>query len=330
MKRPIKILWIEILQGTLTPTPITDIPEKYHSLIIPYAKAYYSSDSDCDIISQCIRLFGMSIWIHDVIAWNDIILAPTTPRHILVAHVMLQDSLTAVLQSDEAFDLNEEEGNFFSLLAEAQTAEMNAGQQFRSFHVNIYPEFLPDLAQRYPLLAHLAQKPIPWESAPLNFTPFRINAVCEQLRLKIEECTYLEKQADYFLTRTAADLIGNFVQQDIQAGQGASEIIERKAAENCFRLINTYFNLPLSINLLASKLDVPRIILQQSFQHVYGISIPDYLHMVRMMKAYELILESAFDFQLIAEGTGFSDVAALTDAFEKYYGEHPVDVRSSQ
>lgn len=52
--------------------------------------------------------------------------------------------------------------------------------------------------------------------------------------------------------------------------------------------------------------------------------------MVRMMKAYELLLESAFDFQLIAEGTGFPGVAALIDAFEKYYGEHPVDARSSQ
>lgn len=325
--RPVKVLRIEMLQGV--PTPITEIPEKYHNLTIRHAKVYYESDHDCDIISQRIRLFGMSIWIHDVIARNDIVLSPVTPRHILVAHIMLQDSVVAVLQSDVAFDLKEEEGNFFSLLAEAQVAEMNAGQRFRSFHINIYPEDLPELALQFPVLAHLAGKEIPVESAPLNFSPFRITPACELLRKGVEKCQYLGVQADCFLTRIAVDLLANFIRQDEQAGP-APDIIDKKAAERTFRLINNYYDLPLSIHLMASRLSVPRIALHESFLHVYGVSITDHLRTVRMMKAYDLMVSTALTLKDIAKDTGFPTEEMLTAAFTEYYGQDPISLRNAQ
>ncbi|QEH43032.1 helix-turn-helix transcriptional regulator [Chitinophaga sp. XS-30] len=331
MYRPVKALWIERLNGV--PTSLTGIPQKYHEHIIRFAKVYYYSDEDCDILCQQLELFGFRIWIHRIFAKKDIYLSPRTPRHIYVAHIMLGDSVTAVLQPDGTpFELREEEGNLFSLLAEAQLAPVNAGQQFISFHVNVFPEDLPGIVRRYPALRPLLDRPVPEQSGPLNFEPFRLNAVCEFLRREVEKCKYIEIQAKYFLTKVGADLFSNFLQQDISAADAVivPDLSVEKVIRKCFRIILEEFHLPLSIRKLAFRLGLPRITLQEAFKSAYGITVPDFLHMVRMIRAFQLMAESDFYSERIAVETGFSDVQVFYKAFRDYYGIGFLELRNAQ
>lgn len=328
MQKPIIKLWVERLHDV--PTPAAEIPTKYLKKTMSHARLYYYSDDNCDIISQQVRLFGLTVWIHDVIAKKDIDLSPVTPRHILVAHIMLQDTVMAVLQSETIFELREEQGNLFSLLAEAQIAPMKAGQQFRSFHVNIFPEDLPDLVLHYPALAHLSSRSIPVESGALNFNPFQLNPVCELLRMEIEKCIYIGEQADYFLTRTAADLISNFVMQDLHSGCPEPGLPVDEAIVKCFTTIYRHYNRPFSIHKLALDLKISRIDLQTYFKAMYGMSIMECLHMIRMMRAYHAIMCTWSSLGDIAEHTGFSGAEELSAAFEEYYNVDPVLLRNAQ
>ncbi|TWW00641.1 hypothetical protein [Chitinophaga pinensis] len=107
----------------------TYIPEEYASLIIPAAGAYFRGDAEAEILSQHINFGPFTLWIHDILAKENIILCPFIPSHIWSLHGLYEDSLQLENLNTPNYLLEEKEFNLFNLPAGLHRIPMVAGKR---------------------------------------------------------------------------------------------------------------------------------------------------------------------------------------------------------
>ncbi|HVI44923.1 MAG TPA: helix-turn-helix domain-containing protein [Chitinophaga sp.] len=328
-KRPRKILWIEKDERDFT--PIETIPEEYMHLIIPYAGVFFYRDADCDMVCQNIKLKDFSIWTHEVFANTDILLAPFTPRHILALHYMDADSVMADIFERGPFRLGAEEVNLFNLHSHFHKALVGADKVVFSFHINIEPGILPDLARRYPQLHNLSTKKITDESGTLNLKPYKITPASRGLLLSMWKCRLLEVQAEYFLHRCCVDLFINFARQDeLSSIESSSTPAIDATLSEVFEYLTENVQGKYDVDKLAALYNMEPEVLESAFEHLYFITPEAYLHQQKMMTAYNLIVKTKTNMSMIARKTGYKTKRELWMDFEAYYGCSPVAVSNAQ
>ncbi len=313
-------------------TPVSAIPDEYLHLLMRYSGAYFYRDEDCDMICQHIKLREFSIWGHDIFARNYIILHPFTPRHILALHYMHEDTIDAVIDHMGPFRLREKQVNLFSLHSDFHTAALDKGKNIFSFHINVAPAALPALAQKFPVLQHLAAHQLDTLNGPVNAAPYQINAVCSQILFHIFNCRYVELQAECLLYRCCIDLYQNFALQDAQFRQPVAPMAAYLHAQlqQLFDYIKPNIGERFTPQDLALKFNIPEEEMLSSFERLFAISLPDYILQQRMMRAYDLLLKSKASLGSIARRTGYPNRVALSRAFQAYYEYDPIAIRNAQ
>lgn len=325
---PQRILFIERVEDDFTPLKL--IPEEYLTLIIPYAYQYYQSDPTCDMLSQCIRLEDFTIWVHEIFARKDIMLNPYTPVHILALHYMDSGSITAFIQNKVLFSLRQKELNLFNLHSHFHQAPLEAGKNIFSFHINILPNRIKHLTSKFPALAPLLNRNIsPIDSGALNDLPLKINPVSSMLIESIFKCRYIEVSADFYLYRCCADLLQNFVVKE-QFNHYTMGPKKERLMLKVFEFVKSNIHKRLTPSYLAKKFGFFESDLEESFFHLFGISVEAFILQQRMMKAYDLMGKTKLSLIEIAAVTGHQDIKELTILFRDYYGCEPTTIRNDQ
>lgn len=314
-----KLLLIDRLDQAYFPAAY--IPTEYLHLIIPYAGLYYEQDDDYTMLSQHIRLGPFSLWLHDVFARKDIVLRPYAPFHLWALHFMYEDTLRAESTKTSAFTLEERQCNLFNLYSHMHRVPMPGGKKILSFHINILPSDLMLLVQHHPGLYYLANKRVQRTSSVINEKPYRINAVCNMLIQHILSCRYIEAQANYFLQRCCLDLFLNFAQQDAIA----DEIRPPSEAQTVlFNQIFTYLtehpHISHTVNEVAKMFDMPGVKLAQGFREHFSVGITPFLHMLKMMMAYQTLMQRACSLREVAIIAGYDKTEDMVRDLAKHYG----------
>lgn len=306
---------------THTYLPATYVPQEYLQLIIPYAGLYYEQDKDCEILSQHISLGPFSLWLHDILAKEDIVLCPYVPFHLWALHFMYEDSLRAESLKTNEFILNEKECNLFNLYSELHRVPMPAGKKVLSFQINILPGTLKQLVQRHPALYYLANKQPDKVSNIINQRPYSINPVCNVLVQHILSCRFIEQQAYYYLHRCCVDLFLNFAQQD--AACPAPILLPGMTNTNLFHNIFSYLvehaDIPYSVAELANMFNMDGTGLARGFRQHFSIGITPFIKMNRMMMLYNRMMQKAFTLSMVAEATGYRSTQDMLQEVEEYY-----------
>jgi len=310
--------------------PATYIPTEYLPLIIPYAGLYYEQDNDYTTLSQHMQLGPFSLWLHDIFAHKDIVLCPYAPFHLWALHFMYEGSLRTESFTHQAFKLEEKECNLFNLYSSLHRVPMDGGNKILSFHINIQPAALMQLVQQHPGLYYLANKRVQRVSGVINERPYRINAVCDMLVKQIIGCRFLESQALHFLERCCLDIFLNFAQQDAIA----DEISPPDEAHTAlFHRIFTYLmehpHIPHSTSEIGRVFNISGIKLAQGFRQHFSIGIASFLHMQRMMLAYNCLIQQPSSIKEIADITGHTSADDLIRDVEKYYSCNIAALRRS-
>lgn len=313
-------------------TPVSQIPEEYVRLLLPYFRAYFYQDDDCDMLCQHIRIKEFSIWGHDILAKNYIILKPRTPRHILALHYMHEDTIDAVIDHMGPFKLKAREVNLFSLHADFHSAALDRWNKIFSFHINVRPETLPELARKYPVLEHLAQMELGEMNGPLNTAPYQINDVCYNMLKRMFTCRYIELQAECYLYRCCVDLFQNFAIQDAQFRMAANKNAQpdKGLMKNVLSAINNNTRRPPTIKELAAQFNTTEAALNAGFEQVYATSLKDYLLQQRMYNIYDLMLKTRASLSSIALRNGYPNRRAMVADFTAYFEQDPVRIRNAQ
>lgn len=313
-------------------TPVSEIPEEYLKLMLPYFRAYFYQDEDCDMLCQHIRIKEFSIWGHDILAKNYIVLKPRTHRHILALHYMQEDTIDAVIDHMGPFKLKAKEVNLFSLHADFHSAALDRGCKIFSFHINVRPETLPELAKKYPVLQHLAEMQLDGINGPLNTAPYQINEVCYKMLKRMFRCKYVELQAECFLYRCCLDLFQNFAVQDAQfrLSKEAGEQTDNSLMKQVFSYVEANKRQALNLKELAKVFNMTETALNAGFERTYATPLNDYLLQQRMYNIYYQLLKTRASLSSIALRNGYPNRRAMVADFTAYFEHDPVRIRNAQ
>ncbi|MFY0254153.1 hypothetical protein ACDQ55_09390 [Chitinophaga sp. 30R24] len=315
-------------------TPFEKIPLEFRNLIIPAAAVFYNHDDEYDMICQNIRIKEFSIWMHEVFAMENIILAPQSEREILALHFMASGETTAEILDRGPYKMAGKEMNLFKLGTEKHKAPMKRGDTMFSFHINMLPATLPKLAEIHPELQQLAAKEITTSIGPINTKPYQINLACYRLINEICQCRYLEMHADVFLYRCCIDLFINFAHQDNATGKAnatkeyAQEMhdILKEALDYIEESIGEEF----SMAKMAYLLDVNAQQLRDAFENIYFITPEAYAFQRKMIHGYHLTVGTKATPEEIALDLGFKVNDNFTQLFESYFNCSFIAIRNAQ
>jgi two-component system response regulator YesN len=104
----------------------------------------------------------------------------------------------------------------------------------------------------------------------------------------------------------------------------------RKIAEAAKEYIEAHFPEPdLGVETIAQHLYINSSYLRSVFKKEVGMTVIDYLLLVRMNKAKELIRAGQIKLADIAEMIGYSDAGYFSKSFKKHYGLSPSEYENS-
>lgn len=89
------------------------------------------------------------------------------------------------------------------------------------------------------------------------------------------------------------------------------------------------FQADISIAALCRKYATNRSKLSEGFRFVFGETIFEHLHKVRMEHARRLLVDTGTPISDIADLVGYSRQSSFSTAFREYHGQRPLDVRRS-
>ncbi|CAH1202194.1 Regulator of RpoS [Paenibacillus allorhizoplanae] len=91
--------------------------------------------------------------------------------------------------------------------------------------------------------------------------------------------------------------------------------------------INRHYKESITLESLAAYFYISKEHLSRAFKTFTGETITDYIHLKRMEKAKELIVDHKLSIKHAAEMTGYPDLAYFYRVFKKHYGFAPGELR---
>lgn len=157
--------------------------------------------------------------------------------------------------------------------------------------------------------------------------------------LEVGADAYVEKPFEInYLTTVVNNLLKQravmkekYLLENIHAAGGSDNSSHSKFLIKVEQIIESHFSDPeFSINTLSEKLNVSRSQLFRKFKSVTGKSPSDFIKVVRLKKAAELILGSELGVNEVAYEVGFNSPSHFISSFKKYFGKTPREYAASK
>lgn len=100
-------------------------------------------------------------------------------------------------------------------------------------------------------------------------------------------------------------------------------------AEIC-AYIDKHYTEPLSMDLITKEFSISRTQLYTIFKEVLRMSVNDYLLLVRMNKAKDLLINTDYSIEIISQMTGYGSSSSFCRTFKNRTGEGPTEYRKRQ
>ena len=157
--------------------------------------------------------------------------------------------------------------------------------------------------------------------------------------LEVGADAYVEKPFEIKYLRTVVNNLlkqralikEKYLLENIHAAGGVSNNLESKFLTRLEEILNKHYSDPdFSIITLSEKLNVSRSQLFRKFKSVTGKSPSDFIRVVRLKKAAELILRSDLGVNEVAYAVGFNSPSHFITSFKKYFGKTPKEYAISK
>ncbi len=174
----------------------------------------------------------------------------------------------------------------------------------------------------------------PWHYIWIGFTgalAARLEAVPDVLTLSAADrfpamlrCTQLDSMREEYL---AGQLFLLFA--ELFGEKAASSARAPGYTERVFNYIEKNYMQQLSVEALASEMNINRRYLSRIFRQDYGMSVKEYITAVKMKHAKSFLADGCSVSQAAAM-TGYNDVFNFSKMFKKHFGYSPSTVRSTK
>ena len=103
---------------------------------------------------------------------------------------------------------------------------------------------------------------------------------------------------------------------------------ERKALHHAALILEQNYRAPPTISELSKMAGINEYRLKVGFKAMYGKTVHEYTHGVRMKTAYTLLDDDSLNISHIAYMVGYINVSHFSNAFKREYGLNPSDLRN--
>ncbi|MCF6401248.1 hypothetical protein L3C95_00075 [Chitinophaga filiformis] len=295
------------------------IPEEYLQLLLPYAGVHYWKHANVYVLSQHLQLGKFSLWVHDATAYRDQVICPFVPYPIYSLHYLFESSLSIRMPHAYPFQLEEDTCNLFLLRQGVSHLTLEAGTKAVSLHLNILPEHMSQLAKSHPTLLQKLSKISPGNRV-INKHPYTINAVSNLLVAKILTCRYLRQEATLYLERCCTDLFNIFCRQHAIEDNSMyhDDVDTYDVYHRIFEYMKTRTNIYYDIHKISWMYEIPERELATGFLNTFAITLEECSHMLKMMKAFDLLMQQDRDFSEITAAVAM-DTESMIASVEQYY-----------
>lgn len=150
--------------------------------------------------------------------------------------------------------------------------------------------------------------------------PLYIDSLSRQYAIEIENAE-TEAQVD--------ELIPKMIRAYCLLVQTYSRERYSEPVRFCLNHVDFHYMEPLSLETLARKSAVNKNYLSQRFHKEVGMTVTDYINVVRVRRSLKLLSQTSLSMQDIAERCGFADANYFTRTFRKIHGSTPNQYRKS-
>jgi AraC-like DNA-binding protein len=170
------------------------------------------------------------------------------------------------------------------------------------------PEDKPYAFHRYPLTADLAAATRAILAAPFAVRRQPVYAQAKAIELM---CLLLNRMEQRTGKSGVAERPGPRHQSRLYE---ARDLLTRRYAE------------AITLPAICREVGLNRMALTSGFRELFGMSVHEFLHKVRMERAYELLLQDASSITRVAEDVGYLHSCNFSTAFRAYFGCSPRQV----
>lgn len=156
-------------------------------------------------------------------------------------------------------------------------------------------------------------------------------------------CSKLDKQEEERKSRLR--IIGQYRQASPQAkamlleslvsdwenrleGSGEDTVEERRLVQDAMTIIGREYAADLTLAALAERLHISKGYLSGLFKQEMMLTVTQYITMLRMQRASQLLLETPLKIHEVAEAVGYHDDSYFGLSFKKAYGMSPAQFRN--
>lgn len=295
------------------------IPEEYLQLILPYAGIHYWQQANAHILSQHIPLGCFSLWIHDIVAHRNQVVYPFVPFPLYTLHYLFESTLSIRMTRSSPFQLEEDTCNLFYLKPGVSYLPLEAGAKALSLHINILPQYMPQLTRDYPEM-HQRLLEISSGNQVINKHPYTINAISHLLISKMLSCRCDRQNAVLYMERCCTDLFRIFCRQ--YAIENSSTFIDEEDTNDVYHKIFEYLktntHIYHDIHKISRMFEIPEGEVATGFLNTFSLSIQECIHMLKMMQAFDLLMQHTHDLSDVATAVAMG-TAAMIASVEQYY-----------
>jgi AraC-like DNA-binding protein len=106
-------------------------------------------------------------------------------------------------------------------------------------------------------------------------------------------------------------------------------IMHKKISEIIKFINNNYMN-DISLDSISNQFYISKFYFARLFKEIIGMTFIEYLNVIKLKEAENLLLKTNFSISRIADEVGFCDSSYFCKAFKKYYKYSPSDYRKEQ
>lgn len=313
------------------PVPAAQVPLRLVKHLIPFARTYFSSDDNGDLLELNIKTGPFSFWMHYIYMKKLTTLNPFAPSHVLALHHWFGGNIPAKLRDGHPVILGDNECNLFNILPEVHTA-WPAIDSSLSIHLNLDPLELRNLAVNHPAFDQLAALPLLQNSGMINTAPYKIDEVRRETLNRIISCRYIHQQAEHFFQRNFLDMYLQFLSQLKTEASPKLDLDEKTRVRlSLLRMyIGSHPDYDITLSGLSAKSQLSPEVVSRGFVQLFNISLEDYILQVRMYKAFDLMMQTDMGKMEVARKVGYHSYLGFIRAFINFFGCDPVTLRREQ
>lgn len=299
----------------------------FESLRLPGASVRQISGDFGSIISQELQADDCSIWQHNFIIEQPVLLHPYVTESTHMLNYMLSGNVSCDLTGLGRLILQQGYYNLYYVPAQVQQDAWFDTGIYRSVHINLPASSISDLAAEYPSLQPFPGSGINTGDTGIPHEAFKMDYNIRSLIKDILTCDNKGFSRNLFLKARIMDLLLIYVRDLMRQQKDIFGMDERLLLEIRDYLASNLQH-PMTIASLARHFGTNQVSLRRNFKSYFKIPIHHFLVKLRMDKARTLLMEELSVHQ-IAPMIGYADASSFSRAFSAYFGESPSSYRNN-